>query len=146
MTPIWGPLGAADLAETVVARPDGYVVPKPRHAADVREIAQALERLEQRHGIPHGSTRLTLIATETAEGLLNIREVASASPRVVAISWGVEDLGAAMGLERVRDTDGRYLDIPRYARVACAVAAAAAGVAALGTRSTTIAHPPCPPP
>jgi len=139
MNPIWGPLGAADLAETIVARPDGYVVPKPRHAGDVREIAQALDRLEQRHGIPHGSTRLTLIATETAEGLLNIREVASASPRVVAISWGVEDLGAAMGLERVRDTEGRYLDIPRYARVVCAVAAAAAGVDALDTVYTDIA-------
>src|SRR2546425_962478 len=35
MNPIWGPLGAADLAETIVARPDGYVVPKPRHAGDV---------------------------------------------------------------------------------------------------------------
>src|SRR2546422_23720 len=139
MTPMWGPPGAAALGEPIVARPDSYVVPKPRHAADVREIAQALDRLEQRHGIPHGSTRLTLIATETAEGLLNIREVASASPRVVAISWGVEDLGAAMGLERVRDTEGRYLDIPRYARVVCAVAAAAAGVDALDTVYTDIA-------
>ena len=139
MNPIWGPLGAADLEETVVARPDGYVVPKPRHAGDVRDVAQALDRLEQRHGIQHGSTRLTLIATETPEGLLNIREVASASPRVVLISWGVEDLGAAMGLARVRDAEGRYLDIPRYARVVCAVAAAAAGVDALDTVYTEVA-------
>ena len=139
MNPIWGPLGAADLEETIAGRPDGYVVPKPRHAGDVRGIAQALDRLEQRHGIPHGSTRLTLIATETPEGLLNIREVASASPRVVAVSWGVEDLGAAMGLQRVRDAEGRYLDIPRYARVVCAVAAAAAGVDALDTVYTDIA-------
>ena len=139
MNPIWGPLGAADLEETIAGRPDGYVVPKPRHAGDVRGIAQALDRLEQRHGIAHGSTRLTLIATETPEGLLNIREVASASPRVVAISWGVEDLGAAMGLQRVRDAEGRYLDIPRYARVMCAVAAAAAGVDALDTVYTEIA-------
>ena len=139
MNPIWGPLGAADLEETIAGRPDGYVVPKPRHAGDVRGIAQALDRLEQRHGIPHGSTRLTLIATETPEGLLNISEVASASPRVVAVSWGVEDLGAAMGLQRVRDAEGRYLDIPRYARVVCAVAAAAAGVDALDTVYTEIA-------
>src|SRR3989338_1544777 len=117
MNPIWGPLGRADLEATLAARPDGYVVPKPRHAGDIREIAQLLDKLEQRHRIPNGTTRLAPIATETPEGLLNIREVATASPRIVAISWGVEDLGAAMGLARVGDAQGRYLDIPRHARV-----------------------------
>ena len=139
MNPIWGQLGRADLEETIAARPDGYVVPKPRHAGDIREIAEALDGLEQRHGIPNGSTRLKPIATETPEGLLNIREIATASPRVVAISWGVEDLGAAMGLARVRDAEGRYLDIPRHARVMCAVAAAAAGVDPIDTVYTDIA-------
>src|SRR6058998_3315385 len=139
MNPIATGLGQADLEETIAARPDGYVVPKPGCAADIREIVRILDRLEQRHGIPTGATRLTLIATETPEGLLNIREIATASPRTVAISWGVEDLGAAMGLGRVRDAGGRYLDIPRYARVMCAVAAAAAGVEALDTVYTDIA-------
>ena len=87
----------------------------------------------------NGATRLTVIATETPEGLLNIREISTASPRTVAISWGVEDLGAAMGLGRVRDGAGRYLDIPRYARVMCSVVAAAAGVEAIDTVFTDIA-------
>ena len=115
------------------------MVPKPRHAGDVREIAQILDGLEHRHQIPHGSTRLVLIATETPEGLLNIREVAAASPRIVTVSWGIEDLGAAMGLPRVRDAENRYLDIPRYARVMCTVVASAAGVQALDTVYTDIA-------
>jgi citrate lyase subunit beta / citryl-CoA lyase len=138
MNPIWGPLGRADLEETIAGRPDGYVVPKPRHGGDVREVAQRLDALEERHGLAHGSTKLCLIATETPEGLLNIREIAAASPRVVTVSWGVEDLGAAMGLGRVRDGQGRYLDIPRYARVMCAVAASAAGVEAMDTVYTDI--------
>jgi len=138
MNPIWSEHGEADLEETIAGRPDGYVVPKPRRAEDIRRIVGILERLEQRHGLPFGSTRLLPIATETPEGLLNIREVAAASPRIAAISWGVEDLSAAMGLPRVRDGEGRYLDIPRYARVMCAVTAAAAGLEAVDTVYTDI--------
>jgi citrate lyase subunit beta/citryl-CoA lyase len=139
MNPLATGLGQGDLEETISARPDGYVVPKPNRAADVRDIAHLLDRLEHRHGIPNGSTRLLLIATETPEGLLNIRETTTASPRIAAVSWGVEDLGAAMALGRVRDAEGRFLDIPRHARVMCAVAAAAAGVPALDTVYTDIA-------
>ncbi len=138
MNPIFSEYAEADLAETIAGRPDGYVVPKPRRAEDIRRIVAILERLEQEHGLPFGSTRLIPIATETPEGLLNIREVAAASPRIAAISWGVEDLSAAMGLPRVRDAEGRYLDIPRHARVMCAVAAAAAGLEAIDTVYTAI--------
>jgi citrate lyase beta subunit len=140
MNPIFGEFGEGDLEATIAGRPDGYMVPKPRRAEDIRRIAQILERLEQRHGIPMGATRLLLIATETPEGLLNIAEVAASSPRIAAISWGIEDLSAAMGLTRTRDADGRYLDIPRYARVMCAVAASAAGVEAIDTVFTDIAN------
>ena len=138
MNPIFSEYAEADLAETIAGRPDGYVVPKPRRAEDIRRIVAILERLEQEHGLPFGSTRLIPIATETPEGLLNIREVAAASPRIAAIAWGVEDLSAAMGLPRVRDAEGRYLDIPRHARVMCAVAAAAAGLEAVDTVYTAI--------
>ncbi len=139
MNPIATGLGDSDLEQTIAGRPDGYVVPKPRHAGDIREIAQRLDALEYRHRLVPGSTRLVLIATETPEGLLNIRDVATASPRIVALSWGIEDLSAAMGLPRVRDGAGKYLDIPRYARTMCAVAASAAGVDALDTVYTDIA-------
>src|SRR5439155_3497079 len=138
MNPIATGLGVADIEMTMAGRPEGYVVPKPRHAGDVRQIVEVLDRLEHRHGLAQGSTKLVLIATETPEGLLNIREVAGASPRIVAVAWGVEDLSTAMGLPRVRDAEGRYLDIPRHARVMCAVAAAAAGVEAIDTVYTDI--------
>ena len=139
MNPIFTEYGEADLEETIAGRPTGYIVSKPRRAEDIRRIVAILERLEQRHGLPFGSTRLLPLATETPEGLLNIRDVATASPRIAALSWGVEDLGAAMGLPRVRDDEGRYLDVARHARVMCAVAAAAAGVEAIDTVYTDIA-------
>jgi len=139
MNPIWGEWAVADLEETIAGRPDGYIVPKPCRAEDIRQIVAILDRLESRHGLPFGSTRLIPLATETPEGLLNIREIAGASPRIAAISWGIEDLSAAMGLPRVRDAEGRYLDIPRYARVMCSIAASAAGVEAIDTVYTDIA-------
>jgi len=138
MNPLNTGFGEADLDGTIAGKPDGYVVPKPRSAADIRAIAAILDRLEDKHGVPFGSTALLLIATETPEGLLNIAEVARASARIAAVSWGIEDLSAAMGLPRTRDAEGRYLDIPRYARVMTALAAAAAGVQAIDTVYTDI--------
>jgi len=133
MNPISSEHAEADLEETIAGRPDGYVVPKPRRAEDIRRVVGILDRLEHTHGMPPGSTRLIPIATETPEGLLNIREIAGASPRIAAIAWGIEDLSAAMGLPRTRDDEGRYLDIARHARVMCAVVASAAGVEAIDT-------------
>jgi citrate lyase subunit beta / citryl-CoA lyase len=140
INPIFTEYAVADLEETIAGRPHGYIVPKPRRAEDIRRIVAILDRLEQKYDLPFGSTRLIPIATETPEGLLNIREVAGASPRIAAISWGIEDLSAAMGLPRTRDSEGRYLDIPRYARVMCAVAASAAGVESIDTVYTDIAN------
>lgn len=139
MNPIATGLGVADLEATIAGRPEGYVVPKPRHAGDIRAIVEVLDRLEHRHGIAQGATKLVVIGTETPEGLLNLRDVATASPRIVSLSWGIEDLSAAMGLPRVRDAEGRYLDIPRYARTLCAIVASAAGIDALDTVYTDIA-------
>ncbi len=138
MNPIFTEYAEADIEETIAGRPDGYIVPKPNRAEDVRKIVAIIERLEERHKLPWGSTRLLPIVTETPEGLLHIREIAGASPRIAAISWGIEDLSAAMGLPQTRDAEGRYLDIPRYARVMCAVAASAAGVEAIDTVYTDI--------
>src|SRR4029453_15365828 len=78
MNPIFSEYAEADLAETIAGRPDGYIMPKPRRAEDVRRVTDRLDALDQRPGVPFGSPRLVLIATETPEGLLNIKEIAAA--------------------------------------------------------------------
>src|SRR5262245_21021036 len=74
MNPISRDYAVDDLEETIAGRPQGYIVPKPRRADDIRQIVTVLDRLESRQGIPIGSTKLIPIATEVPEGLLNIRE------------------------------------------------------------------------
>ena len=138
INPLDSGLGEADLQVTIVGRPDGYVIPKPRAASDIQAVARALDRLERAYGISDGGIKLLAIATETPQGLLNIAEVARSSPRLVAISWGMEDLSAAMGISRTRDSAGNLLDLFRYARLMTVLAAAAAEIDAIDTVFTDI--------
>src|SRR5437879_11686556 len=90
MNPIFSEYAEADIAETIAGRPDGYVVPKPRRAEDVRRVAALLDAQEQAKGVPFGSTRPGLIATETPEGPPNLQAIPGASPRTGARARGTE--------------------------------------------------------
>src|SRR5207244_7372619 len=75
---------------------------------------------------PPGGVKLVVLATETPQGVLNIRDFGSC-PRVDALSWGAEDLSAAIGARRNRDGQGEFLEVFRYARIMTLLAATAAG-------------------
>ena len=79
-------------------------------------------------GRPQGSVRLILLATETPEGVLNIRRIAQASLRSAGMMWASEDLSSALGSRRSRRADGSLPDVFAFARSACLLAAAAAGM------------------
>ncbi|MFN8602725.1 MAG: CoA ester lyase [Candidatus Binatia bacterium] len=117
-----------DLTVTMAGHPDGYVVPKVRSEDDVRFIDRALANFEALVGREQGSVRLVLLATETPEGILNIRRVAQASLRSAALMWASEDLSNALGSRRSRKSDGSLPDVFQFARSACLLAAAAAGM------------------
>jgi len=138
INPLDSGYGEADLEATIQGRPDGYVIPKPRRADDIQAVAAILDRLEKLQGLARGSVKLLAIATETPEGLLNIAEIAKASPRLIALSWGMEDLSAAMGISQARTKNGELLDLFRYARMMALLAAAAAGIDAIDTVFTDI--------
>lgn len=130
--PLDTPWGVADLEMTMEGRPDSYMVPKVRSKEDLLRIDSILTQLEERFGYPERSVKLLVIATETPQGLLNIRDF-GACPRVDALSWGAEDLSAAIGARRNRDERGELLEVFRYARIMTLIAATAAGVQPVDT-------------
>lgn len=122
-----------DLRAAVPAAPRGIVLPKPHGAHDANQLAQLLDTLETEHGLSPGQTRILPIATERPGALFRMHEYAEATPRIEALTWGAEDLAAAVGAYANRDDAGRWLPTFELARSLCLLAAAAGGVAAVDT-------------
>lgn len=123
----------ADLAAVVPGAPDGIVVPKTGSAADVVRLDHYLSALEARDGIEPGTTRILPVATETAGSLFQLGSYTGASPRLHGLTWGAEDLPAALGATTNRGPDGELAFVYQLARALCLAAAVAAGVQPLDT-------------
>ncbi|MCI8437754.1 MAG: citrate lyase subunit beta [Lawsonibacter sp.] len=121
------PFGLQDLEAIVRAKPDLIRVPKCESPANVQAVCDAISRIERDAGIPEGSTGI-MASIETAAGVLNARDIAASSPRLVAIGLGGEDFTASMKTTRTREGSELF-----YARSAIALAARAAGIQALDT-------------
>jgi citrate lyase subunit beta/citryl-CoA lyase len=126
-------LADADLDGIVPAAPDGIVLPKAAGGADVTRLSAMLAVREALAGIDDGATRIVAIATETAGALFTLGSYQGASARLVALTWGAEDLSVALGSETARDAEGRLTDPYRLARTLTLAGAAAAGVPAIDT-------------
>jgi citrate lyase subunit beta/citryl-CoA lyase len=129
---------AAVMADASEGGPDGIVLPKVSDPQEIEEVAHYLAALEVRGARPLGSTRLMVIATETPRALLSLPQypakvssTAAVSDRLAALTWGSEDLGAALGV--IARTDGTgALTLPFHlARTSCLLAATAIGVQAI---------------
>jgi citrate lyase subunit beta / citryl-CoA lyase len=123
-----------DLAGVIGAQPDGILLPKPRSGDDVHRLSLALRHEEEHAGAPVGATRIIAIATETPVSLFQLHTYVDSSSRLEALTWGAEDLSAAVGSPTNREADGRAWTSPyRLARDLTLFAAAAAGVEAIDT-------------
>lgn len=120
-------LQAADIAVTIQGRPDGYVLPKVENAREVQQVSHTLLERELIMGIEPQSIRLLAII-ETARGIVNIKEIAQADSRLVALIFGAEDLAASMGA--IRSPEGQEV---MYAKSAVVLHAAAFGLQAIDT-------------
>lgn len=126
--------GLTDAAAVVRAAPDGLVVPKVNGPDELLRLSHWLEALEARDGLPAGGIKLLAVATETAAAVLRLSEYAKvAVPRLAALTWGAEDLPAALGASTNQDPAGGYALTYRLARSACLLAAVAANVQPIDT-------------
>jgi citrate lyase subunit beta / citryl-CoA lyase len=123
----------ADLDAVVAAAPAGLVVPKAESPAELVELDRAIARREAAAGLPLGGIKLLPVATETPAAVLNLMQYAAPPPRLIALTWGAEDLSAALGAAGNRDADGAFAFTYRVVRSLCLIAAKAAGVEAVET-------------
>ena len=132
INPVDGPHALADLAAVMPGRPGGVMLPKARGRADVERLDHYLSALEAAAGASPGSTKVIVLVTETAEAMFTTGSYAGA-PRVVAMTWGAEDLADSLGASENRNPDGSYGFTYELARSLCLIGAAAAGVMAVET-------------
>jgi citrate lyase subunit beta/citryl-CoA lyase len=122
-----------DLKAVVPSGPHGIILPKPERARDANQLAKLLEVLELESGLTPGQTRILPIATERPTALFHLHEYADATPRLAGLTWGAEDLSAAVGAATSRDESGKWLPPYELARSLCLFAAAASAVPAIDT-------------
>ncbi|TAK99841.1 MAG: CoA ester lyase [Rhodospirillaceae bacterium] len=134
INPLSTPHALMDLSAVVSARPDGIVLPKPDSAAHVAELGHYLAALESSAGLEIGAIRILPIATETPAAVFSLGTYATpVHPRLAGLTWGAEDLPAALGASINRTDTGQFTDICRLGRALCLAGAAAAGVPAIET-------------
>ncbi|PXW79042.1 citrate lyase subunit beta/citryl-CoA lyase [Blastomonas natatoria] len=130
--PLDGPWTLEDLAAIMPARPGGIMLPKARGPHDIELLDHYLSALEVANGIERGATPVIALVTETAEAMFTTGDYKGA-PRLVAMSWGAEDLADSIGAASNRNADGSYGFTYELARSLCLLGAASAGVAAIET-------------
>jgi citrate lyase subunit beta/citryl-CoA lyase len=123
----------ADLGAVIPVRPEGVVLPKARSPEDIEVLGQRIGHYEAEYDIPVGSTRILPVATETPQSLFSLGEYARCGKRLAGITWGAEDLAAAVGAMSNRDAEGRWTPPYQMVRSLCLFAAHAAGVEAIDT-------------
>lgn len=124
------PLGTALLGEDLAAlgglSPDAVMLPKAEGAASVRDLAARLAAAEI-------DAPILPIATETPAAIFQLGSYTGCGVPLAGLTWGAEDLPAAIGAVASREEDGRFTAPYEMTRSLALFAAHAAGVAAIET-------------
>jgi citrate lyase subunit beta/citryl-CoA lyase len=124
---------AADIGAVVSGVPAGLVIPKPDGPQALHIVDAHLITAETEAGLPIGGIKLLPVATETPTAVLSLQDYRSPPPRLAGLTWGAEDLAAALGAAANRDEHGEFLLTFKIVRTLCLMAAKAAGVGAIET-------------
>lgn len=124
VNPLDSGLLAADLAAVLPGGPDGLVLPKAEGAQSV----EALLALTGGAAIP-----ILPIATETPAAIFQLGSYKPVGKRLMGLTWGAEDLPAAIGAATAREPDGSYTAPYEMVRALTLFGAHAAGVPAIET-------------
>ena len=119
--------GKQDIEAMVLAGVNVIRLPKTENKQDIIDVDNEITRVEEENGLLVGTTKM-MAAIESAEGILNVREIATASKRLIGIALGAEDY--VTNLKTKRYPDGQELF---FARSMILHAARAAGIAAIDT-------------
>lgn len=126
INPLNTPYGKKDIEAMVKAGVHVIRMPKTETAEEVREVEREIEKVEKELGCL-GRTKI-MAAIESALGVVNAYDIATASPRMMGIALGAEDYCANLKTQRSKGGDEL-----RLARETIVVAARAAGIDALDT-------------
>ena len=135
INPVSTEQGVMDLMNTLQGEPAGVMLPKAQGASDLDLLIRHLEELEREYGLILGQTRIVVIATETPAAVLSLGEYARHRElrRLQGLTWGAEDLAAALGASSNRDAEGHWTHPYQMARSLALLAARAAGVQPIDT-------------
>ncbi len=113
-----------DLASILPHKPDAIVLPKAEGQASIDALARLC-----------GEVRIPIlpIATETAAAIFALGSYAACGARLCGLTWGAEDLPAAIGATASRDHGGQLTPPYEMVRSLALFAAHAAGVPAIET-------------
>ena len=134
INPLDTELSLGDLAAIIPGAPDGIVVPKVHSATDINILGNYLSALEAITEQEVGSTKIICVATETASSLLRFHTyLENVTDRLVGMTWGGEDLAAALGAsDNKNPVTGQYDDPYLMAKSLCLVTARAIDVQPIG--------------
>jgi len=130
------PLGSEGLADDLAAArgADGVMQPKAEGAEDVARLVAAMAAGAE--VVP-----VLPVATETPRAIFGLGGYDAVADRLAGLTWGAEDLPAAIGASGAREADGRYTPPYEVVRTLALMGAHAAGVAAIETVYPAIGDP-----